>query len=152
MRRSLLAVLLFALTAAAAPAATKPSAFARTISCRAADVAVTFDGKGAVIWQGKTTLAQATRLRRSASSHCDRIGRLTVFRGLLDKEPDGRRVSLSCHTDSYAKIVVEPVRSGSGRIIGSRLALFGPGNTIAEAVISSRTTWFSWASSFCHKT
>jgi hypothetical protein len=148
--RTVSVLMLLGLMAASASAATTPSAFARSVSCKATEVTITYDGTKAVVRKGDTTLAQATRLARSVSSACARIARLGVYRQNLDKSPTQPRVTIVCRTGSFAKVEVEPVRSSSGRRIGSRLAVFGTGSEVAEAIITSKTKWFSWASYACH--
>lgn len=151
VRRALSVLMLLGLagTPASTSAATTPSAFARSVSCKAAEVTITYDGKKIVVRKGEATLAQATRLARSVSSACEKIGRLGVYRRNLDQSPTQARVTIVCRTGSFAKVEVEPVRSSSRRRIGSRLAVFGTGWEVVEAIITSQTKWFSWASYAC---
>jgi hypothetical protein len=153
MRWGLAIVLLVVAVVAPASAARKPSAFARTVSCKTGEVTITFDGKTAVVQGRNVTLGRATLLTRSVAKTCTRARHFGVARHLLDhNNPTGKRTQITCRAGAPTFIEVEPVRNGSLRIVGSRLAVWQSGlaGEMVEAMVLRRGGWFSWSSLACH--
>jgi hypothetical protein len=152
VRRGLLLILAVAVAAAPAAAARKPSTFAKTVSCNVGEVTVTYDGKSVVVEGRHQTLGRGLRLTRSVSKSCVRAHHFGVARHLLDHDnPTGRKTQVVCRAGSPTFIEVEPVRSASYRIVGTRLAVWQSGlaGEMAEAMILPKKSWFSWSSIAC---
>ena len=153
VRRALVLLLVAGVLAAPAAAVRKPSAFAKTVSCNTGEVTITYDGKSVVVEGRRQTLGRASRLTRSVARTCIKARKFGVARHLLDhNNPAGRKTRIVCRAGSPTFIEVEPVRNGSNRIIGSRVAVWQSGfaGEAAEAMLLPRKSWFSWASFACH--
>ena len=153
VRRALVLLLVAAVVAAPAAAGRKPSAFAKTVSCNTGQVTITYDGKTVTVEGRRQTLGRASWLTRSVAKTCIRARDFRVARHLLDhNNPPGRRTELVCSAGSPTFIEVEPTRNASGRIVGSRLAVWQSGfaGEMAEAMLLPRKSWFSWSSIACH--
>lgn len=143
------------LTAAATPTASMPSVNQRaTAICSAPSLTITFDGKRVTVTAGAKILARTTSMTRSISSSCQRTDRRGFNRWNL-RTDGGRHTTVSCDTTQKTLIETEPVRSSSGRIVGSRLAVwrsvyFNGVGEIAEGVVGTRHPWFSYYSTYCH--
>jgi hypothetical protein len=117
-------------------------------------VTITYDGKSIVVRAraGAKVLGRASRATRSVARTCGRVKKRSVARNTLNRDsPAGRRVDIVCRRGSPTVIEVEPTRSASGRIVGSRLAVWQGGvlGEVAEAVVIPRGSWFSWSSFSC---
>ena len=152
LRRLIVAAVAAAVVAAHAGATPKPSTFARTVSCRSGDVTITYDGKSIVVRTRAMVLGRASAATRSVARTCGRIRKRSVARYTLNRDsPAGRRVEIVCRRGSPTAIEVQPTRDASGRIVGSRLAVWQGGvlGEVAEAVVVPRRSWFSWSSFSC---
>jgi hypothetical protein len=135
-----------------AAAATRSSQFARTVSCRSGEVRITYDGESIVVRSGNAVLGRASRTTRSVARACTRIHKRSAARNTLDRDfLAGRRVTLVCRRGSPTVIEVQPTRNDSGRVVGSRLAIWQAGvlGEVAEGVVAPRRSWFSWSSLSC---
>jgi len=162
MRLGLL-VALTALLIVPARAATKPSPYKRTAVCSASSVSVTFDGRSiVVVSRGRTvgrsrTVGRATRLTRSVNSVCVRTTHRGLVRWALTRDFHGSG-ALTCGEDAakFQQVVIEtePVRNYSGRIIGSRLAVwrgrYWSGGEMVEATVGITKPWLSYNPDVCH--
>jgi hypothetical protein len=146
-----------------AKAATKPSPYKRTAICSASSASVTFDGKTIVVvgrshgMQRGRTLARATRLTRSVSPGCVRTTHRGLVRWALTRDSRGSG-TITCGEEAakFQQVVIEtePVRNYSGRIIGSRLAVwrsaYWSGGEMIEATVGITKPWLSYNPDVCH--